>query len=66
VRALALTVAGISKLIFAALVLSQGGRYLGQQAGIAVAVDLLWVGLFAGYLWATAPAGPKRKSIPPP
>ena len=53
VRALALTVAGTSKLIFAALVLSQGGRYLGQQAGIAVAVDLLWVGLFAGYLWAT-------------
>jgi hypothetical protein len=52
VRALALTVAGTSKLIFAALVLAQGGRYLGQQAGIAVAVDLLWVVLFAGYLWA--------------
>ena len=50
VRSLVLTVAGASKLIFAVLVLSQGTRYLGQQAGIAVAIDLIWVVLFACYL----------------
>jgi hypothetical protein len=40
------------QLIFAVLVLSQGGRYLAQQVGIAVAVavDLVWVVLFACYL----------------
>jgi len=37
VRPLALTVAGASKVIFIVLVLSQGGRLLGYQAGIAVA-----------------------------
>jgi hypothetical protein len=52
VRSLALTTAGASKLIFIALVLSQGGRYLGHQAGIAVAVDFVWVVLFAWYLLA--------------
>ncbi len=58
VRALALTVAGLSKLAFAALVLAQGGRYLSQQAGIFIAVDLLWVVLFAWCLAAgrTPPA----------
>ena len=50
VRAFALTVAGASKLVFIALVLSHGGRYLGQQAGIGIAVDLVWVVLFAWYL----------------
>jgi hypothetical protein len=50
VRALALTIAGASKLIFIALVLSHGGLYLGHQAGIAIAVDALWVALFAWYL----------------
>jgi hypothetical protein len=49
-RALALTVAGASKLVFIALVLSQGTRYLGHQAAIAVAVDFVWVVLFAWYL----------------
>ena len=43
VRRLALSVAGLSKLVFIVLVLSQGSRYLGQQAGIAVAVDAVWV-----------------------
>jgi hypothetical protein len=52
VRTLVLTVAGISKLVFAALVLAHGGRYLAQQAGIAIAIDLLWVVLFAWYLLA--------------
>ena len=55
VRSLALTVAGASKLVFAALVLSQGGRYLGHQAGIAIAIDLVWVALFACYLLGARP-----------
>ena len=50
VRSLALTVAGVSKLIFIALVLSQGARYLGHQAGIAIALDPVWVVLFTWYL----------------
>ena len=50
VRPLALTVAGASKAIFIALVLSQGGRFLGHQAGIAIGVDLVWVVVFAAYL----------------
>ena len=50
VRSLVLAVAGTSKLVFAGLVLAHGGRYLGQQAGVAIAIDLLWVVLFAWYL----------------
>ncbi len=50
VRPLALIIAGASKLIFVALVLSHGGRYLSHQAGIAVAIDFVWVVLFACYL----------------
>jgi len=49
VRSLVLIVAGTSKLMFVALVLSHGWRYLGQ-AGIAVAVDALWVVVFALYV----------------
>ena len=49
-RPLALSIAGTSKLVFAALVLSHGSRFLGQEAAIAVAVDLLWVLVFATYL----------------
>jgi hypothetical protein len=58
VRPLVLGVAAASKLVFIGLVLSHGWRYLGQQAGIAIALDLLWVVLFASYLWSarTAPA----------
>jgi hypothetical protein len=52
VRPLALTVAGASKAVFIALVLSHGGRFLGHQAGIAVIVDALWVMVFASYLLA--------------
>ena len=47
VRPLVLIVAGASKLIFIALVLSQGGHFLLEQAGIAIALDLIWVILFA-------------------
>ena len=53
VRALVLVVAGTSKVVFIGLVLSHGRRYLGQQAGIAVAIDLMMVCLFAWYLLAT-------------
>jgi hypothetical protein len=53
VRPLVLTVAGLSKLVFILLVLAHGSRYLGQQAGIAIAIDAVWVVLFALYLVAT-------------
>jgi hypothetical protein len=58
-RPIALTVAGASKAVFIALVLSHGGRFLGSQAGIAVVVDLLWVMVFTLYLLAVrrAPTG---------
>ena len=52
VRPLVLVVAGLSKLVFIVLVLAQGSRYLGQQAGIAIAIDAVWVVLFALYLAA--------------
>ena len=50
VRPLALAIAGSSKAIFIALVLSHGGRFVVHQAGVAIAVDLMWVVLFALYL----------------
>jgi hypothetical protein len=53
VRPLVLAVAAASKLVFILLVLAQGGRYLGHQAGIAIAIDAVWVVLFALYLAAT-------------
>jgi hypothetical protein len=52
VRSLVLTVAGTSKIAFIGLVLSEGSRYLGHQAGIAIAFDALWVALFGWYLLA--------------
>lgn len=48
-RQLVLAVAGTSKLAFVSLVLAQGGALLQHQAGIAVAVDSLFVLLYAGY-----------------
>lgn len=48
-RRLALVAAGASKIAFIALVLMQGGRYLGGL-GIAVAFDSVMVVLFALYL----------------
>ncbi|HTL99618.1 MAG TPA: hypothetical protein VL503_00685 [Candidatus Omnitrophota bacterium] len=53
VQKTALVVAGASKAVFAALVLAQGGRFLSYQAGIAVAVDTVWVLIFAAYLWSS-------------
>jgi len=52
VRPVILTVAGTSKAVFIALVLSQGERYLSRQAGIAVAIDLVLIMLFGWYLFA--------------
>ena len=52
-RPVVLTVAGTSKLLFIALVLSQGQRYLAHQAGIAVVVDSVMVLLFGWYLLST-------------
>ena len=56
VRPMALVVAGTSKAIFIALVLSHGDRFLGYQAGTAVAVDAVRVLLFAAYLVKTRSA----------
>jgi hypothetical protein len=50
VRSFALVIAAASKLAFAALVLWQGGRFLGHQAGVAIVIDLVWVVIFASYL----------------
>jgi hypothetical protein len=46
-------------------VLSQGGRYLGQQAGIAVATDLVMIALYAWYLVANASgrSSPRSASV---
>lgn len=54
-RAPVLAAAGASKLAFIALVLSQGTRYLGHGAGLAVAVDATMVALFAAYLATRRP-----------
>jgi hypothetical protein len=50
VRNMALVVAGMSKAIFILLVLAQGQTFLSRQAGIAIVVDAVWVGVFAMYL----------------
>ena len=49
-RTLALVIATVSKLSFVSLVVSLGKDYLGQQAGVAVGIDALWVVLFAWHL----------------
>ncbi len=49
-RPLILTLAGVSKLLFIGFILAQGSRYLGQQAGVAIAIDLVMVALFVVYL----------------
>ena len=51
-RTLVLTVAGLSKLTFIGLVLTYGTQYLGHQAGVLIAVDLIMVVLFICYLAA--------------
>jgi hypothetical protein len=41
---------GAGKLVFIALVLAHGGRFLKRRAGVAVVLDALMVALFAAYL----------------
>ena len=52
-RRFILTIAGVSKLAFIALVLTVGRGYLGQQVGMAVVIDAIWVLVFAAYLAGT-------------
>jgi hypothetical protein len=47
-----LAAAGLSKVVFIALVLAQGARYLGQPVVYSLAVDAVMVALFACYLVA--------------
>ncbi|MFN8008532.1 MAG: hypothetical protein U0V70_16225 [Terriglobia bacterium] len=49
-RPLVLTVAGLSKIIFIGLVLAYGTEYLPHHAGVAIAIDLVMVVIFALYL----------------
>ena len=58
-RPLILFVAGVSKAVFIILVLSQGRRYLGQQAGLAIAIDLVMIALLGWYLVSVRAAGRK-------
>lgn len=51
-RPVILAGAATGKAIFIGLVLAQGGRYLGQQAAVAVIVDVVMIALFAWYLVA--------------
>jgi hypothetical protein len=51
-RQLVLAVAGLSKVVFIALVLMQGAKYLGQPVRIALIIDSLMVLLFVFYLIA--------------
>jgi hypothetical protein len=50
-RPLVLTVAGVSKTVFISLVLAHGGAYLDNQAGVAVAVDSVFVLIFAAHFF---------------
>ncbi len=49
-RPLVLIFTGAGKLVFIALVLAHGGKYLKRQAGVAVMLDSVMVALFAAYL----------------
>jgi hypothetical protein len=51
-RSPALVVAGVSKTAFVGLVLSQG-MYFVSHAGIAITLDVIWIGLFALYFLKT-------------
>ena len=52
-RRIALLTAGASKVAFIALVLSLGQQFLQYPVGVAVAVDSVWVLIFAIYLVVT-------------
>jgi hypothetical protein len=62
VRPLVLTVAGISKAGFIALVLTFGRPFLVDgQAGVAVVSDVVQIALFATYMVASRGSMPNRK-----
>ena len=63
-RSLVLIVAGASKVIFIALVLSEGTRYVSHQAGVAIAIDSLMVVLFGWYLVAARSVIARDAAIP--
>ena len=63
-RSLVLIVAGASKVIFIALVLSEGTRYLNHQAGVAIAIDSVMVVLFGWYLLAVRSAVARPAATP--
>jgi len=52
-RPLVLTVAGLSKVVFLALLMAFGQPFFGHQAGVALVSDSIQVALFIGYLIAT-------------
>ncbi len=58
-RPLILVTAGTTKLVFVALVLAQGSRYLGQTAAVALFLDLVAVGLYAVHLLFERRRGPR-------
>ena len=59
-RRLVLIVAGFSKVVFVALLVSYGRQYVGQQAAVSIAIDLAMVLLFIIYLFATRRDGSLR------
>jgi hypothetical protein len=61
VRPLVLIVVGTSKVVFIALVLSEGERYLGTT-GINLAVDVVMLALFGWYLVAAPSALPRPRT----
>ena len=52
-RLVALVIAGLSKIAFVALVLTIGQQFLQFQVGLAVAIDIVMITLFALYLAST-------------
>ena len=54
-RALALTIAGVSKAVFITLVATEAPRFLFARAGLAVVSDVIAVGLYIAYAM-----GPRR------
>jgi len=56
-RPLVLIVAGLSKIVFIALILTAGRQFLSHQAGVAVVSDIIQVALFAAFLLATRSGG---------
>jgi len=61
-RPLILTVAGLSKVTFAGLVLAYGTQYLGGRAGLAIVVDLVMVALFVSYLFGVCRGRPSGRA----